>query len=394
MLAFVFLLLGSLFARADDWQQSFLLTEENRHLANSLLNPNNLVWPLANNVIQAESRSNIHVEKSIFLLTLRPRAETALETVNGANREQGSLFFQELFLQMKLTENFSLSAGRIQFGWGPADSITPSNWMAPDLQYESSPNFEQFGISRVQASWSASDIFHVMGAAETGPLPDNTNSRTLTKEQNQERLLAKLEWSWDNTNKIIGLTSGRVHEAYGYRAREGFYSAITLNDAWLLYADTLYKQTGAERNWDILAVPGLRYTFPGGAEIRVEEIYNQAGLTSAQESTAIKALVATNSLTQSLLQSQSASLSGKNYSYAAFRWTNPAFLSMLHSPSFALRALHSLADGSQAILSDFDFGIGDQYTLSVYGSITSGGDNSELRGLFDRLLGISLKMSI
>lgn len=385
-------------ARAElDLHQYFLLEGESRTLVSSPLNPNNTIGLFPDQMARVESRSDLRANAGNFSLLLHPRARGERDRINQLSSSQASLFLQEGYLQWSILENLDLKVGRVQFGWGPAESITPTNWFAPLIQLEPSPRYEQLGIYRAQASWSVGQGFNWIVAQEIGAPRDSWNSKFDTvADTYRERLLTKAEWNWDRSNKIIGVVAGGLQETGGFGLRGGAYGSWNLNDAWQLYADTVFQKRKLESQWLALATAGFRYTFENGAEIRAEGIFNERGYSHGKQKAALELLAANPSLiTRAYLLAARENLSGQEYGYLAFRWTNPGFFpSFFQTPSVSFRALHSFTDDSQVVLAYLEGGFLDRFNASLYGGLFNGRDRTELHLLSDNLLGFSLSYSL
>lgn len=392
----IFLLLTTI-AFAFDWDASALVEWEQKKVAQSPSNPSNRVLKLPDRSLALEGRINLKKEFSIFAVTLRPRARGSLDRKNRIWGGYSSIAFQEAFLNAKPAENLWLSAGRIQFGWGPAESISPSNWTVPEIQFQPSPHFEQLGLYRAQANWSVGQSFSLVAMQELQPLRDHEENYVIKDEVYRKRTLAKGEFSWNYGSQILGATLGQERLRAGLLKRGGIYSSLTLSDAWQFYFDGVQKEQSKGGKWKNLSVAGLRYTFENGLEIRMEGIYNQAGLTKSEKASQELLLARLSDYALYEISFEKAqSLLGRRYAYGGIRWTNaPLFLGVkgVHNPTVYLRTLRSLTDSSASWIGGLDLGLGDRSILSVYGSVVSGALNSELSVMYRNLLGLALKVT-
>jgi hypothetical protein len=375
---------------------SLLLEGEGRSLGASAFNPGNRIVQRPSRLGLLEGRVDATESLSFFRLRLKPRLQGEALRLNGESETYGSAFFQEAYLEARPAEDFSLLLGREQFGWGPAESITPSNWFAPEIQWEASPYYEQLGVYRGQASFSLGQNFSLIGMQELPPLPDHWASRDpVVPEAFRERSLLKAEWNWDNSNYVLGLTAGRDRLAAGRLWRAGAYGSWTVNDAWQFYVDEALREQTEEGAWKLLGVGGARYTFPGGAELRLEGIYDGEGLSRAERDSQAASLAAGSDLFLTrLLADKQDTLPGRGYVYSAFRWSNAAFLpSWLEAPTFSLRALRSLSDHSSSLLAGLEAGLSENLSASVYGALAAGPADGELKSVYTGLVGMAGKWS-
>ncbi|RZA05385.1 MAG: hypothetical protein EOP11_12955 [Proteobacteria bacterium] len=384
------LTIGATPAVALEADLSLLLQNELRAIADSPINPNNQNFGLPSRLHQAEFRAELRQALGPVDLTARPRAWADVARVNGSDTSGADLFFQEAFLKIQAHENISLSVGRIQFGWGPAESVTPSNWLAPEIQLEPSPYFQQLGYNRAQANITIGQGFSLVAAGELQPLPDHFGTREFPAEVFRKRSFAKAEWNWDNANKVFGVVGGRERRAAGDLWRAGAYGSLTLSDAWQLYFDGAWRESRPGGGGDPFVVAGARYTLEGGAEFHAEGIRNQgAGRNRAGSVSGYGDLTLSE-----LLVNRGTALLNRDYAFLSFGWPNaPIFPSWAQTPVLYLRALHSIGDHSTALLFTTEIGFRDHYTVGLYGAAGFGPNASEMRQIYDGLLGFVGKIN-
>jgi hypothetical protein len=286
VLFFLLLLSPITFAATLEITPSVIAEGVSGQVATATANPTNRVFSLPDLTLNLEGRMEVKANASILDLTLRPRGAYLRERVNGVAQNNEDLYFQEAFLRANLADWLNVSAGRIQFGWGPAESISPTNWFAPEVQWQPSPYFEQLGVYRGQWNFSVAQAFSFVIMHELSTPGDHWSNRTLEAETYRRRWLGKAEWNWDNTNKVVGLVGGQERDQQGNTVRAGVYGNWTLSDAWQLYLDAVNRQLAESgHDWCTLGVMGVRYTFPGGAEIRAEGIHNGSGASRGANDT-------------------------------------------------------------------------------------------------------------
>ncbi|RZA06436.1 MAG: hypothetical protein EOP11_10400 [Proteobacteria bacterium] len=377
-------------AHALEADLSLLLQNELRAIAESPVNPGNLGFGLPSRLHQAEFRAELHQAVGPVDLTARPRGRADIARVNGRDTSGADIFFQEAFLKIQAHENITLSVGRIQFGWGPAESVTPTNWLAPEIQLEPSPYFQQLGYTRAQANFTLGQGFSLVVAGELRPLPDHYGTREIPAEAFRKRSFAKAEWNWDNANKVLGLVGGRERRAAGELWRAGAYGSLTLSDAWQLYFDGAWREANLSGAGDPFVVAGARYTLESGAEFHLEGIRNEgAGKNRGGGVSGYGDLTLSE-----LLVNRGTALLSKNYAFLSFGWPNaPIFPAWVQTPVIYLRALHSIGDHSTAMLLTSEIGFRDHYTLGIYGAAGLGPKASEMRQIYDGLVGLVGKIN-
>jgi hypothetical protein len=381
-----------------DLTPSVILSGDGRGVADSSANPGNRILGLPSRMLGGEGRLEAKANASIFDLTLRPRASFFFEHISSDNHHQGDLFFQEAIVRASPADWLNVSAGRIQFGWGPSESVSPTNWFAPEIQWQPSPYYEQLGVYRGQWNFSWGQGFSFLVLHEFPSLRDHWSSGSAPqREPFRYRWLGKAEWNWNNTNEVLGFVGGQNNGPEGRTGRLGGYGSWTINDAWQVYYDSIWRQVAPQSNdWKPFGVAGARYTFPGGAEVRLEGIHNGAG----QDKPGLdrnRALLSRlpDSVLATLNGQRDATLLTRDYVYGAFRWSNPAFLeTLLNNPSFAVRALESLTESSGSLLGSFETGLGSRYSLALFAQFALGPPGGEMRQVYDRLAGVALKAAL
>lgn len=361
-------------------------------VAESQTNPRNEVGHFPSWIHSLEGRLEVREQWRILDFTLRPRLAAELVRVNREWEQDATLFFQEAFVRADVSDSISLSLGRIQFGWGPADTVTPTNWMLPEIVWQASPYYEQLGVYRAQSNLSIGQSFSWVTAVELPSLRDSLETKKEARERFAKRWFTKAEQSWNHANQVLGLVAGQERIALGSAWRGGAYGSWTLSDAWQLYADAAWRKSIASK-WNALSVAGARYTFENGAELRLEGIYNQAGSTRAELKRANQSLLffSKKDLT-TLYEARRASLLSKHYLYSGFRWVDPSFASTwLTNPGFGIRALHSITDHSTAVLGNFEAATSDWLSASIFYSIGFGEQDSEMRKIYDGTVGLGFR---
>jgi hypothetical protein len=109
---------------------------------------------------------------------------------------------------------------------------------------------------------------------------------------------AKLEWSDEGGRGWIGVTGGAGRVSGGFF---GEYGSLAIGEGFSIYADAVhqlgarawypvdagaggarFEQSAADAGLRTLALGGIRYTFEGGADLRLEYVFDEAGWDVAQ----------------------------------------------------------------------------------------------------------------
>ena len=368
-------------------------TNEFRALANNPANPGNRIAEEPSRFHQAELRVEVKESAGPVGLTLRPRLKARLSRINGRTEGGAEAYFQEGFFTGHVADALTVTVGRIQYGWGPAESVTPSNWLAPEIQLQASPYFEQLGYYRAQANFTIGQNISIVGAAELQALRDRWADEDPLREAFKKRSFLKIESAWDNSNRVLGVVGGQERKAAGELWRAGAYGSYTLNDAWQFYFDGVLREIKPGSEWRRLLVMGARYTFENGAEVHLEGIENQAGYSPSQRRLLESSISSfSDASLRDVLLDRGTSLFGKGYAYASFGWPNPSFFpSWAQTPVLHVRALHALSDHSSLLMAASELGFRDHYTLALYAAFGMGAADSEMRQVFNRLGGFVVK---
>jgi len=356
-------------------------------------NPNNALLQSPTAQLDAQIRPNLKLlYGSQLTLTARPRLKLKLSESQVAQQWQSpqltqEAYFNELHGSYQLSEAFQLTAGIQNYQWGPAELLNPSNRLFPEISLQYTPYYEFRGRALARINLTPIKSLSIVAAAE----PFDVGAPTYYAGQTPgQKALLKSELNWNNGASYVGLAaSGGQTQKYAV----GEYAALTLSDAIQLYADvshtmgseafyptiqadgtTLMQQSKfEERRLYTLGIAGLRYTFEGGTELKLEYAYNQSGYTAQERTQALAAL--SNPANFAALARPGLSLPGQHYAYASLRITD--FGPKNRFTGFA-RYLLSATDFSGTAFGELDWAVTDSTVLYALAAVPHGGRNSEL----------------
>lgn len=388
----------------------------------SPFNPDNQVFQLSRSQGTIFLRPGFKISKNRYAFVVRPRLTAVTREAPVSNLPNSpvdskasyiDLYTNEVFAKYDQGEYFQIALGRQNYQWGPAEILSPTNFMLNELTSRAEPYYEVRGVNMARVNLSFGGAWSWVTLAELPPLGDSSYGLSQHPvDGNEKRWLTKLDYNCNGGANFLGLEVGsRTRD----RAMSliGTYGAWAPTDAWQFYADAITGKgsdvpypdaTGVPSTAEIesskiytLGVIGLRYTFAGGTEWRIEQIRNDYGFTSAQQRDYLNALKR-GGLSQYLalqgVHSGRTMFYGTSYSYAAVRWAGTSkYWRYFHQPSLAIRALLSNTDGSAFTSATFETGLSDQIAIATYAGVATGADDSELTRVNSGVWGISLKHS-
>jgi hypothetical protein len=260
------------------------------------VNPGNAVLRLPQVAAQTELRPDLRLERGADLtLVARPRLllEGSKARAAGAWQEEArdaTATWLELFGSWRVDDRLAVAYGLQNFQWGPAELLSPSNRIFHETGFTRDPLYAVRGKHLVRVNLSSGQSLSAVLLAE---VRDNGEDPFVAGAPFDPKGEAKLEWSAPSGRGYLGLTGGAGKVSRGFF---GEYGALQLTDGLSLYADAVH-QAGSEawvpvalpggavgfvqanrlRGLRTLAVGGVRYTFAGGTDVRVEYVLDEAG---------------------------------------------------------------------------------------------------------------------
>jgi hypothetical protein len=264
--------------------------------ADTPVNPENAVLAMPQASASTELRPDLRLERGADLqLVARPRLLLvgSKARVAGAWQEEqrdATVQWLELFGAWRLDERLAVAYGLQNFQWGPAELLSPSNRIFHETGFTRDPLYVVRGKHLVRVNVSSGRSLTAVLLAEVQP---NGEEPFIAGAPFEPMAEAKVEWASPSGRGYLGVTGGAG------RTRRGFfgeYGALSIGDGLSVYADAVH-QAGSEawvpveapggaatfehpgRLWGLrtLVVGGVRYTFTGGADLRLEYVFDEAG---------------------------------------------------------------------------------------------------------------------
>lgn len=266
--------------------------------AETALNPDNMRFQIPQLRMSAEARPNIRFDLGTRLTAvIRPRALVNSETVwaSGLPRQTGqdaSANWTELYVNWRPTDGMQVTYGLQNFQWGPGELLAPSNRIFHETGAFRDQLYYVRGKHLLRVNLSAGREWSVVALAElTGNGEDPFAAGEPFRRQGQ----VKIEYAAPTGRGYLGATAGARD---GTRPWFGEYGSIELVEGLSVYADashtkgsrawypvalaggaTFVRNGGQVDGWQTLALGGVRYTFIGGQDARVEFLHHDAGYT-------------------------------------------------------------------------------------------------------------------
>lgn len=329
---------------------------------------------------------------------LRPRAiaDSQLDDELSNSRSGLRAFFNEAFLARTVNDEMDLSAGRLNYQWGPAELVSWSNSLFHfNYDYRSFFYIEK-GKYLVKGSYTPSKnvSFVVLAEVLNEHMKTDYEDSLLAQEYKRKALL-KSEIVFEKASDYAGLTlaTGEVkskhlglYGAYGLTEAISFYT-----DSRLSFANSYYEllQIGPYQSWKLvnddydkvkpLASVGIRYE--SSYDLRFEYIYNSLGLNNQQMQKALGSLNYANpyALANLLILNKSGrELLGRQYFYTSLRLPD---LGQNENMTLFLRHFLSLQDYSFTVQLNLERSLTDSLVGYIETDSAFGNKMSELKFL-------------
>jgi len=331
-------------------------------LRDAPVNPENRVLALPQVLAQSELRPDLRFEYGSQLAAIaRPRL--ALQVVKprvagswAPERSDATFESIELYATWRVDQRLAIAYGLQNFQWGPAELMSPSNRVFHATGFYRDPLYLVRGrhLARVNASvgreWSAVLL------AEVAP---NGDPAFVADEPFERKAQLKLEYVAPSGDRYAAITAGAAQRSRGWF---GEYASLPLWAGLAAYVDAVhtvgrpgwypvddgaggatFAQTGMDtRSLQTLALGGLRYSFEGGADVRLEYVFDEAGWDRGELALASRAASADPRLAGRYLD-PGFELLGRQLVYVSLLLPD---LPPLKRTTVQARHLHSLTDGS------------------------------------------------
>ncbi len=362
------------------------------------VNPDNAVLRLPQAAGSTELRPELRVEAGPDLRGVaRPRLLLQVQKPRVAGEWQpessdARVEWIDLYASWRAGERLEVAYGLQNFQWGPAELMSPSNRIFHETGFFRDPLYVVRGRDLARVNLSAGRAWSAVLLAE---VQDNGEAPFVAGAPFEPKAEAKLEWSHPGGRGWIGAVAGAGRDSRGFF---GGYGSLAIGDALSVYADAVTQMgshawypvddgAGGARFEHPLAGAGLRtlvlggahYTFEGGADVRLEYAFDEAGWTTSQLRLAERAAAAppVPGAVEAWLD-PGFEVVGRQHLYASV--TVPD-LPPHDRTSVAIRWLQALEDGSAAVFATASYAAADAVVLFASATGTWGSDHGALSRL-------------
>lgn len=374
-------------------------------------NLDNTVLQLDNHTGGIDIRPDIRAMSGALKIIARPqlKMQVSKAIVGGQDRPErpkSSGRWIESYGLLTASDKVQVSFGLQNYQWGAAESLNPSNRIFHEnidgkgLLY----TVEGRNIGRVNISWTKR--INTVLMSETEKAKDVTLFRA--EEMFQTKALMKHEINWNNGADYIGVVYGAPETGDSWF---GEYFNLSLLDGLSLYVDAAHQRNSdawypvfeastqvpnqqvvqlrqskiSDGKFYTLAVAGLRYSFEGGSDLRLEYISNDAGWTKDDSQRAALALNLKSPLQvadypKNLQRILKPGLEYRGKSFALLSWRIPDVFDVKDFVIYA-RTLRSVVDGSATYYGSTEYSFGSASTFIFSAYATQGTTDSDLRGV-------------
>jgi hypothetical protein len=366
------------------------------------VNPDNAVLRIAQASAQSELRPDLRLERGgDLLLVARPRLllQGSKARAAGAWQEEerdATVTWLELYGQWRVDDRLTVAYGLQNFQWGPAELVSPSNRIFHETGFTRDPLYAVRGKHLVRVNLSRAQALSAVVLAEVEP---NGEDPFVAGAEFDPKGEVKVEWS-AGARGYVGATGGGGRRTRGFF---GEYGALSLTDDLSLYADAVH-QAGSEawvpvelpggaagfvqadrlRGLRTLAVGGVRYTFRGGTDLRLEYVFDEAGWDRGRLALASRAAAYAGAPTPAGAAALAAwlrpgfELLGRQLAYASLTVVD---LPPARRTKVQARVLTALEDGSAAAFVTTSVDVADSVVAFVSAAATDGARDAALSRL-------------
>ncbi len=274
----------------------------------STVNPQNAVLELPAATGQSELRPELRIEHPVGLAVVaRPRLllQGSKARVAGAwmsEETDASVEWLDAYATLRRSDWLTVAYGFQNFQWGPAELMSPSNRIFHETGFTRDPLYAIRGKNLFRLNLSFGRAWSAVLLAE---VRSNGDTPFIANEPFEPKAEAKLEWSAPSGRGYFGMTGGAGGKSRGFF---GEYGTITVGDGLSVYADAVHEagsrawypvegagglatfaRTNARAGLRTLALGGVRYGFEGGADVRLEYVFDEAGWDETQLALASRA---------------------------------------------------------------------------------------------------------
>jgi hypothetical protein len=357
-------------------------------LRDTPVNPENRILELPEVAAESELRPDLRFEYGSQLAALvRPRflLQVQKSEAGGAwapERSSASSQWIELYATWRLDDRLAISYGLQNFQWGPAELMSPSNRIFHATGFTRDPLYVVRGRHLARVNVSAGREWSAVLLAEVAP---NGEPAFVAEEPFEPKAQLKVEYAAPTGDRYVGITAGAAQRS---RAWFGEYATLPLWAGLSVYADAVhtvgrrawypvddgagvatFAQTGMEtRSLRTLALGGLRYSFEGGADVRLEYVFDEAGWDRGDLARASRAASSDPRLVGRYLD-PGFELLGRQLAYVSVLLPD---LPPLKRTTVQGRYLRSLTDRSGAAFVTTSYAATDAVVMFLSASVTHG----------------------
>lgn len=337
------MLLTSAFARADEVRYSLGIIGgyENSNVLETFGNPGNQVLKIPTSKEYLEVRPNLKWTSKWMEVVFRPRGlierrqvEYRLSpqtlpqvpnnpsTIKNTESTQSSEFFlADAYFSQDLSEKISLTIGRQNYQWGPAEIMSPSNFIFHETVVDKKTFAETKGRNLLRLNITPTKSWSAVSLIEWA---ENNDIESFGADQKfHPAVLVKNEYGWNQGAEYVAVVVGAVQTTVGedttttMRWGEMFNLQLPFWDGFSFYGDlghqkgsaawypqtqptkigppggswVRFNQSEAQSNRIFTTgVFGVRYDFVDGEIIRLEYAFDEKALSHSKRALSRQAL--------------------------------------------------------------------------------------------------------
>ncbi len=366
------------------------------------VNPDNLVLHLPQAAGSSELRPDLRLDAWRDLrAVVRPRLLTEITRARAGGTWQPSrtgseVEWLDVYVGWQANDRVALTYGLQNYQWGPGELVSPSNRIFHETGFARDPLYVVHGKHLARVNLSAGRSWSAVVLAEVGA---NDDRPFVAGEPFERKGQAKLEWSDEGGRGWIGLTFGAGRTSGGFF---GEYGSLAIGEGFSIYADAVhqlgsrawypvddgangarFEQSAADAGLRTLALGGIRYTFEGGTDLRLEYVFDEAGWDTAQLRLAERAAAGTPTsppAPQTVMRwlDPGFEIAGRRHAYASLAFSD---LPPRKRTTVALRYLLALEDLSGAAFATASWAAADWAVIFATATATHGDDHGALSRL-------------
>lgn len=368
--------------------------------AETVLNPKNAVLKIPNAEFLSEWRPNILVNllKNRVSLVANPRVRLLIDKSKVDSKWEDDFtqvysFWNAAYFTASFPKGVQFAYGIQNYEWGPAELYSPSNKVFTQAGYLKGLNFESHGkeLARVNITYNRNSSLVMLALLNDVKSYDSILPRFQRKTTFENFGVAKYEFSSDSGEQLIGLVGGAGMES---KWHGGGYFAFKFGGFSLYYdgvvnerKDVVYPkfedsfsryEMRNEKSLAFLSVPGLRYEFENGNDIRMEYYHNSIGYDEKDIVDSLRVVTSPSPFAEFNLATYlnpQFSLQAKQYVYGSMRLPSVGFGEHL---TLSIRHLFSLTDKTNHSVLAMDIPVTDTWELFGSGLYAGGKSSGEL----------------